>query len=243
VTNGTLLPLSEIIGQNIGTEIRDRPSYRNSVFSFALVHYSSRKEFFRMATGPLDSRSEIVVTANCDREFHMAIRDTLLPEFDQEMANTRKMLERVPEDRFDFQPHQKCWKVNRLAGHIADLPSWVSHTMSLEVLALEPGQYSPFEPTTRKELLERFDNFVQEARTAIAAATDEELHKVWTMKWEGKEVMSMPRASVLRSVIMNHLIHHRAHLGMYLRLMDVAVPGMYGASADEAAFGASEKAA
>jgi uncharacterized damage-inducible protein DinB len=173
----------------------------------------------------------------------MAIRDTLLPEFDQEMANTRKMLDRVPDDRFDFQPHPKSWKLNRLAGHVADLPSWVSHTMQLEVLALEPGQYTPFEPSNRKELLERFDNFVQEAHDALASATDDQLHAIWTMKWEGKEVMSMPRASVLRTVILNHLIHHRAQLGVYLRLMDVAVPGMYGPSADETPFTASEKAA
>jgi hypothetical protein len=85
----------------------------------------------------------------------MAIRDMLLPEFDQEMANTRKMLERVPEDHINFQPHEKCWKMDRLSGHIADLPSWVAHTMQAEVLAMEPGQYKPFEPTSRNLLLER----------------------------------------------------------------------------------------
>jgi uncharacterized damage-inducible protein DinB len=173
----------------------------------------------------------------------MAIRDTILPEFDQEMANTRKMLERIPDDRFDFQPHPRSWKTNRLAGHVADLPGWVSHTMRTEVLEMEPGQYAPFEPITRKELLEQFDRYTREAHDAIAAATDEQLNAIWNMKWSGKTVMTMPRLQVLRSIILNHLIHHRAQLGVYLRLMDVAVPGMYGPSADEAPFGMTDEKA
>jgi len=176
-------------------------------------------------------------------EFTMAIRDMLLPEFDQEMANTRKMLERIPEDRFSFQPHEKSWKVNRLAGHLVDMTGWVGGTMQVEVLEMEPGQYQPFEPTTRKAMLERFDKNVSEARAALADATDEQLGVVWTMIWGGKKVMSMPRIAVLRTVIMNHSIHHRAQLGMYLRMMNVAVPGMYGPSADEPQFGMEEKAA
>lgn len=173
----------------------------------------------------------------------MALRDIILPEFDEEMANTRKMLECIPEDRFDFQPHKKSWKAGKLAGHIAELPGWTGFTMKMEVLAMEPGQHTPFEPTSKKELLERFDKNASEAQEALAAATDEELNTMWTMKWQGKTVMTMPRRNVLRTVILNHIIHHRAHLGMYLRMMDVAVPGMYGPSADEPMFGASEQAA
>ena len=173
----------------------------------------------------------------------MAIRDLLLPEFDQEMANTRKMLEQLPDGRFDFQPHPKSWKVTHLAGHLADLPNWVTHTMNVEVLELVPGQYKPFEPANRKELLDQFDKYVSEAHAEIAKASDEELNKNLSMKWDGKIVMTMPRVTVLRSMVMNHLIHHRAQLGVYLRLMDVAVPGMYGPSADEAPFGIEEKAA
>lgn len=173
----------------------------------------------------------------------MPIRDMILPEFDQEMANTRKILERIPEERFDYQPHPRSWKANRLAGHIADLPSWVSHTMNVEVLDLKPGDYTPFEPITRKELLDKFDKFTQEAHNAIASATDEQLNAIWSMKWDGKTVMTMPRLAVLRSVVLNHLIHHRAQLSVYLRLLDVAVPGMYGPSADDPPFGSAEKAA
>ena len=171
------------------------------------------------------------------------IRDTLLPEFDQEMANTRKMLESIPEDRFDYQPHPKSWKLNRLAGHIADLPMWATHTMRVEVLEMEPDQYKPFEPSTRKELLDQFDKYTSEARSAIASANDEQMNKIWNMKWGGKTVLTMPRIGVLRSVIMNHMIHHRAHLGMYLRMCNATVPGMYGPSADEMPFGATKKAA
>jgi uncharacterized damage-inducible protein DinB len=173
----------------------------------------------------------------------MAIRDLLLPEFDQEMANTRKMLEQIPDERFDYQPHPRSWKVNRLAGHVADLPGWVSHTMNVEVLDLKPGDYTPFEPISRQELLDKFDQFTREAHDALASATDEQLNAIWSMKWEGKTVMTMPRLSVLRNVVLNHLIHHRAQLGVYLRMMGVSVPGMYGPSADDPAFGVNEKAA
>jgi len=173
----------------------------------------------------------------------MPMRDMILPEFDQEMANTRKMLERIPEDRFNYQPHPKSWKLNRLAGHVADLPSWAVHTMNVDVLDLKPDDLKPFEPTTRKELLDKFDKYTQEAHAAIAAATDEQLQAIWSMKWAGETILTMPRVSVLRSVVLNHLIHHRAHIGVYLRLCDVAVPGMYGPSADEPTFGMEQKAA
>jgi uncharacterized damage-inducible protein DinB len=165
----------------------------------------------------------------------MAIRDTLLPEFDQEMANTRKMLERAPQERFDYQPHAKSFKLDQLAGHLADLPSWVPMTLHTEVLELEPGKYKPFLPTSSQDLLAHFDKHVREARAAIAKASDEDMNTMWSMKWEGKTMMTMPRVGVLRSMVMNHLIHHRAQLGVYLRLCDVAVPGMYGPSADEKA--------
>ncbi|PSH04875.1 MAG: damage-inducible protein DinB [Acidobacteria bacterium] len=161
------------------------------------------------------------------------IRDMLLPEFDQEMANTRKILEMVPEGRFDYQPHPKSWTLSRLAGHVVDLPNWVVHTLRVEVLDLYPGQYVPFKPTSRSAMLDRFDEHVLEAHAAIAGATDEQLSKIWRLIWEGKTVVIMPRLNVLRSLVLNHLIHHRAQLGMYLRMLDVAVPGMYGPSADE----------
>ncbi len=140
------------------------------------------------------------------------ISNSLLPEFDQEMANTRKILERVPEDKFDYKPHQKSMPLGRLASHVAELPGWAAHTIQVEVLEMTSGQ-KPYLAHSRKELLEAFDKNVKEAREAIAGATDEELHKTWTFRWDGKDIMSMPRAAVLRSVVMNHLIHHRARIG------------------------------
>jgi uncharacterized damage-inducible protein DinB len=166
----------------------------------------------------------------------MAMRDLLLFEFDQEMANTRKMLERAPEDRFNYKPHAKSFKIERLAGHVAELPTWALHTMETQFMEIEPGQFPPFIPANSRDLLAHFDEQVRLARAAIASASEEDLMAIWTMKWQGRTVVSMPRISVLRFFVLNHMIHHRAQLGVYLRLLDVQVPGMYGPSADEAPF-------
>jgi uncharacterized damage-inducible protein DinB len=106
--------------------------------------------------------------------------------------------------------------------------------MTKEVLELDPATYKPFEPKTRQELLESFDKNVRAGRTAIEAATDEQLAVIWTLRSKaGQTIPSMPRSIVIRSVVMNHLIHHRAQLGVYLRLNEIEIPGMYGPSADE----------
>ena len=165
----------------------------------------------------------------------MTISELLLPEFEQEMANTRKILERIPDDRVGYKPHEKSMELGRLASHTAELPSWVGFTIRQELLELQPGQ-QPYSAKSRKDLLEKFDKDVAEARQQIASATDEDLQKTWTMKFDGQTVLSMPRAAVLRSVIMNHMIHHRAQLGVYLRLNEIELPGMYGPSADEMKF-------
>jgi uncharacterized damage-inducible protein DinB len=167
----------------------------------------------------------------------MSISETLLPEFDQEMANTRKLLERVPEDKPAWKPHEKSMTLARLAGHVAELPGWATNTIRHSTLDLTPPGGSGYQPcvlTTRAKLLADFDKNVAEAREAIAGASDEHLHQVWSLIYRGRTVLSMPRAAVLRNVVMNHLIHHRAQLGVYLRMNNVAIPGMYGPSADEA---------
>ncbi len=166
----------------------------------------------------------------------MTISEMLLPEFEQEMANTRKLLERVPEDKFAWKPHEKSMALGRLASHVAELPGWAVNTVKLDALDLTPGADGKFQPYlagSRKELLEFFDKNASEARQAIAGASDEHLLKIWSLQFGGKTVLSMPRAAVLRGVVMNHLIHHRAQLGVYLRLHNVPIPGMYGPSADE----------
>jgi uncharacterized damage-inducible protein DinB len=162
----------------------------------------------------------------------MTISELLLPEFEEETKKTRKALEVVPFDDPDWKPHEKSMHIARLAGHIAELPSWATDTITLESLNIEPG-YKALFPRSSEELLERFDIKVASARTALAGASDEHLQKVWTLSFDGKPVLSMPRYSILRNVVMNHLIRHRGQLSVYLRLKNIPVPGMYGPSADE----------
>jgi uncharacterized damage-inducible protein DinB len=162
----------------------------------------------------------------------MPFSQAILPEFDEEMKNTRKLLECVPDGKFDYQPHPKSMTLGRLATHVAELPSWTKFTLDREVLEMTPD-FKPNFAATRAELLEMFDKNVSEARAKIEAATDEDWQVIWTFKWQGKTIMSMPRSVVMRSTIMNHLIHHRAQLGVFLRLIDVEFPGMYGPSADD----------
>lgn len=159
---------------------------------------------------------------------------TLLPEFDQEMANTRKMLERVPGDRFDFRPHEKSLSLLELAAHVSNLPTWT--TMTLSTIELDLDQ--PMErdmPTTPEELVAELERNSAEAREALEGATAEDLGVPWTLRSGDQVWFTMPRGAVYRSFVMNHLIHHRAQLGVYLRLLDVPVPGMYGPSADDKA--------
>lgn len=166
----------------------------------------------------------------------MSISEALLPEFDQEMQNTRKLLACVPEDRPDYKPHPKSMPLARLAGHVAELPGWAVNAIRLDSLDITPAAGEGFKAavmTSRAELLDLFDKNVAEAREAIAGASDEHLGKIWSLIFKGHTVMQLPRSAVLRSVVMNHLVHHRAQLGVYLRLNDVAIPGMYGPSADE----------
>lgn len=166
----------------------------------------------------------------------MALSDALLPEFDMEMANTRKTLERVPEDKFGWKPHEKSGTMGWLAGHVANLPSWATYTIGQDSLDLAPGGVAPTPAPpakSRKELLDTFDKNVAEARAAIAGAKDDHLFKPWSLLRNGATLFNMPRVAVLRSFVMNHLIHHRAQLGVYLRLNNVPLPAIYGPSADE----------
>jgi len=165
----------------------------------------------------------------------MTFSQTLLPEFDEEMKNTRKLLECVPDGKFDYQPHPKSMTLGRLASHVADLPSVVTRALDQEVFDLQPD-FKPWTGASRAELLEMFDKCVTVSRAKIVAAADEEWAKTWTFKFAGKPVFSNPRSAVVRGTVMNHLIHHRAQLGVYFRLNDVEIPGMYGPSADEMKF-------
>jgi uncharacterized damage-inducible protein DinB len=166
----------------------------------------------------------------------MSLSEMLLPEFDQEMANTRKTLERVPDDKLDWKPHEKSTTFRGLATHLANLPTWAIHTINLESIDLNPVGAPPMRMTpvnSSAEALETFDQNLNAAREAIAGASDEHLLKPWSLLNGGQTVLTLPRVGVLRGFVMNHNIHHRAQLGVYLRLNDIPVPSIYGPSADE----------
>jgi uncharacterized damage-inducible protein DinB len=169
----------------------------------------------------------------------MTIKDALLREFDFEMEKARTTLERVPDDKLGWKPHAKSGTMGWLAGHLAEVPGWTSVALQQDSFDLAPPgapEYQPRIPGSRQEILDTFDKNVAAARAALASASDTQLQQKWTLRKGGQEIFSMPRAVVLRNFVMNHLIHHRAQLGVYLRLNDIPVPSIYGPSADEQPF-------
>jgi uncharacterized damage-inducible protein DinB len=166
----------------------------------------------------------------------MTYAQTILPEFDQEMANTRKVLERVPDDKLDWQAHPKSRTIGWNANHVAELPNWLTFTLTTPSLDIAPVGGVPYESpklASRQEILERFDRNVAAARQAITEVKDEQMGEIWSLLRAGNPLLTMPRAAVVRGVVLNHIIHHRAILCVYLRLNDIPVPGMYGPSGDE----------
>jgi len=166
----------------------------------------------------------------------MPMNQAFLGEFDHEMAGVRKTLERIPEDKFDWAPHPKSAKLGRLAQHLAEVPGWAKETLTLDELDFA-GYEAPAPPKTRAEVLALFDKNVAAGRAAIAAANDDALFmKPWTLKNGSQVILSLPKVAVLRSFVFSHAIHHRAQMGVYLRMNDVPVPAIYGPSADEGNF-------
>lgn len=166
----------------------------------------------------------------------MAIKDALLPEFDHEMATARKVIERVPAEKFGYKPHDRSMTMGALASHIAEMPTWATTGIAMDSIDLAGG-YQPFQPKSTAELLAAFDKNVAGAHDAIAGASDEALMKNWSLKRGGVTLMTLPKIAVVRSFVLNHLIHHRGQLSVYLRLNDIPVPSMYGPSADEGSLG------
>lgn len=162
----------------------------------------------------------------------MTIAESLLPEIDQELANTRKVLACVPEEKFGWKPNEKSMTLAQLASHVADTPSWGTVTMTTETFS-PPADYQPHNPEKMAGLLEKFDKDSAAVRAEIGKASDSDFAVNWTMFWGGQKVMEMPRISVLRSFMLNHMIHHRGQLTVYLRLLDVDFPGVYGPSATD----------
>lgn len=166
----------------------------------------------------------------------MAIKDSLLPEFDQEMAATRRTLERVPDGKSDWRPHPKSMPLGRLATHVAEISTWIVNSLTKTELDLSPPPGQTWNPNileSRAERLAYFDKNRGEARAALEQSPDAAFMVPWSLKKGPVVLMTLPRAAVYRGFCMNHLIHHRAQLGVYLRLLDVAVPSTYGPTADE----------
>ena len=163
----------------------------------------------------------------------MTIAELLLPEVDQEMATTRRVLERVPDEKLGWKPHDKSWSMGDLASHVVNLIKWAGFTMDQrEVdLATVPEQVNQA-ATSRAQLLEWFDANAAAARAALQKS-DADYFVPWSLKQNGQTIFTMPRYTCIHSFFLNHVVHHRAQLSVYLRLNDIPVPSMYGPSADE----------
>lgn len=162
----------------------------------------------------------------------MKISEMILPEYDLEVVNTRKLLECVPQDKFTWKPHEKSMTLGHLAGHVAELPTFLGVIIRTERLELSTTDLRPFQPTSTTELVEVFNKNAVDARPTIAEVSDSDLAKEWQLTFKGASVYG-GRKSLLLSNTLGHMIHHRGQLTVYLRLLGVAFPGMYGPSADE----------
>ena len=164
----------------------------------------------------------------------MTIAELLLPEVEQEMATTRRVLERVPDDKLAWKPHDRSWSMGDLASHIVNSIKWTGLTMNQTEFDLGSVAPEAMNPTakSRAELLSWFDANVAAARQALGKS-DADYFVPWTLKQGAQQYFTMPRYNCIRSFLLNHIVHHRAQLGVYLRLNDIPVPAMYGPSADE----------
>ncbi|HEX7878186.1 MAG TPA: DinB family protein [Candidatus Eisenbacteria bacterium] len=163
-------------------------------------------------------------------------KQDLIAEFDQEFAGTRRMLERVPEEKFDWKPHPKSMSIGELAAHLVSIPAWAAYTVRQSSFDVAPvgGEAYRDEPlATRAAVLETFDRNAAEARSVLADLTEADMDAPWSLLGGGQLYFTRPKGKVLRDFIFSHNTHHRAQLGVFLRLNDIPVPGVYGPTADE----------
>lgn len=162
------------------------------------------------------------------------IAQSALADLAHEMANTRRMLALIPADKLDFTPHAKSWPLGKLANHITDFPWWGSVTLETSVLDFAvPFPPQPPMPTDAAGFVKQFDDRLALFNEALTKATDAQMMETWTMKNGDQVIMAMPRVAVLRGMVISHMIHHRAQLSIYFRMVGVPLPGLYGPSADE----------
>lgn len=160
------------------------------------------------------------------------IASAFIAELKEEAIATRKCLERISEDKFDYKPHEKSMTFAQLAAHVAEMIGWTTVSLTTEQLDFATG-YKEFKPTSNAELIEFFDKNLSEAIEALENTSDEEMMVNWTLRNGDHVYFTLPRIEVLRGVVFNHFIHHRGQLSVYLRLNDIPVPSIYGPSADE----------
>jgi uncharacterized damage-inducible protein DinB len=162
----------------------------------------------------------------------MAIKDGLLAEFDHEMGTTRKLLDRLPDEKLSWKPHERSMSLGGLATHLANLPRWGATILDETFFDLAAAPPNLPEKTSHAEILAAFDATVRATR-ALLDKTDAELVAPWSLKRGGQEIFSMPRVAAFRSFVLYHTVHHRGQMSVYLRLNGIPVPAIYGPSADE----------
>lgn len=163
----------------------------------------------------------------------MTISEALLSEFDQEVANTRRTLERVPADKPDFAPHEKSMPMGKLAAHVAELTGFGLTVLTTPELDFSAERYTPLPFESGEQLVRVLDKEAAKVRATLAGTSDDAWQQNWKLKFEGKTIFEGTRFAAYRGMFLNHVVHHRAQLGVYLRLNGIPVPGLYGPSADE----------
>lgn len=166
----------------------------------------------------------------------MSLSKTVAAELKQEAATTRKMLERLPASEFDWKPHEKSMSLGRLATHVVEMTGWVGETIKKDQIDFAAGDYVPAEVKTTEELVALFDKTMASCLDSLNEASDEHFMQPWTLRNGEQVYFTMPRIAVIRGMCLNHLVHHRGQLSVYMRLRDIPVPAMYGPSADEKTF-------
>lgn len=165
----------------------------------------------------------------------MPMIDALVAEMEQEAASTRRLFERLPDDKMDFKPHEKSYSLAQLSGHLAEMFQWAGAVFGSDEFVWEEGEYEPFIPDSAAAALTKLDESAATFKQAAEGVSDEALGETWVMRTPETVIMELPRIAAVRTTILNHFVHHRGQLTVYLRLLDVPLPPIYGPTADEQA--------